>query len=502
MSNEFQKKTGSILATGLIGLIIISFMFTGYETMTGTPDSVAKVGDLEVKFREYRLEYDRQVQMYSNFTGKPLTAQQIQDFQIKEGVIRRLVSQKLLLKFADELGITPAQNEVVAQIKELPYFRDEATKQFDINRYKGLLAANQITPTEFEQEIHDKIKAEQLQNLFKSFPLSNSFMTYYGAIKNNAYNVEAISISKSKLETHIAVSPNQIKDYLANEENGKRVSSMFETRKKEQYDRPEMVKARHILLQVQEEKWDDAKKEADRIHAEINIKNFASLADKYSQDPGNSAGDKKKGGDLGWFGRGRMVPEFEQAAFSTEKGQISSPVKTSYGYHIILVEDKTAAVDAKFEEHKDAIAKELIQKDSKEELKKLTEQVQLQLKSLLEKNDKKQIETLVKQYGFEHVDAGNLNQLDGLVGRINITTDNAEKVFSDANPVGKVFEFNDVLSLVLLKVSGKKVEQEIDGKQTEQNSRTLSMNISRQLNEEIIKELETKYPVKIHHNRI
>ena len=477
-------------------------MFTGYESMTGTPDSVAQVGDLNVKFREYQLEYDRQVQMYASYTGKPLTSQQIKDFQIKEGVIRRLVSQKLLLKFAEELGITPSHKEIITEIKNLPYFKDENTKQFDINRYKGLLAANQITPTDFEQEINDKIKAERLQNLFKTFPLSTNFTSYYNALKSNSYNVQVVSINKSKLESHIPVASSKIKEFLSNEDNNKRVSSLFDTRKAEQYDRPEMVKARHILISAEEDKWEEAKKTAEKVHSELTVKNFARLADKYTQDPGNSSGDKKKGGDLGWFGKGRMVPEFEQAAFNTPKGKITAPVKTAYGYHVILVEDKTAAVTAKLEDHSDAIAKELIQKEAKDELKQLVDEVLTKTKSAMEKNNQKQVNALVKQYELEFVDAGKLNQLDGLVGRINVSTENAEQVFSNPNPVGKVFEFNDVLSLIVLKVSSKQDASDEATKQVDQNARTLSMNISRQLNEEIIKELESKYPVKVHSSRI
>ncbi len=84
MSSNFQKKTSNILFAGLIGLIIISFMFTAYQSMRGTPDTIAKVGNYSIKAREFRLAYDRQIQQYQQmFGGKGLTSKQIETFNIK-----------------------------------------------------------------------------------------------------------------------------------------------------------------------------------------------------------------------------------------------------------------------------------------------------------------------------------------------------------------------------------------------------------------------------------
>ncbi|MBE6525634.1 MAG: peptidyl-prolyl cis-trans isomerase [Candidatus Methanomethylophilaceae archaeon] len=88
------------------------------------------------------------------------------------------------------------------------------------------------------------------------------------------------------------------------------------------------VKASHILV--------SSEKDANNLIARLNKgENFADLAKRFSKCPSG-----KKGGDLGWFRPGDMVPEFDQAAFSAEKGVVVGPVKTNFGYHLILVTDQ------------------------------------------------------------------------------------------------------------------------------------------------------------------
>jgi peptidyl-prolyl cis-trans isomerase C len=113
---------------------------------------------------------------------------------------------------------------------------------------------------------------------------------------------------------------------------------------KDEFTGPESVKARHILLKVPEgaddEAWEEAESKAEDIKKKLeNGEDFAKLAKKYSDD----LGSKDKGGDLGFFSKGRMVPEFESAAFSLKPGELSGPVKTKFGYHIIEVREKKAA---------------------------------------------------------------------------------------------------------------------------------------------------------------
>ena len=118
---------------------------------------------------------------------------------------------------------------------------------------------------------------------------------------------------------------------------------------RDEYRVPEQVKVSHILIKTplpaagakEDEKGvADARAKAEGVLKEVKAGgDFAKLAEKYSDDPGSA----KSGGELGWIGRGRTVPEFEKAAFSLGKGQTSDLVKSSYGFHIIHVEDKQDA---------------------------------------------------------------------------------------------------------------------------------------------------------------
>ncbi len=124
----------------------------------------------------------------------------------------------------------------------------------------------------------------------------------------------------------------------------------------EEFTTPEMVRARHILIKVDKSASEDAKKKA-KEKAEGILKriksgeDFAKLASELSDDPGS----KENGGDLGFFPKGKMVPNFEKAAFALKPGEMSSIVETPFGFHIIKVEEKKEAVIEPYDKVKDKV---------------------------------------------------------------------------------------------------------------------------------------------------
>lgn len=124
---------------------------------------------------------------------------------------------------------------------------------------------------------------------------------------------------------------------------------------KDKYVTKESVHAEHILISTKERDEAAAKELADEVHAKAKSKDyagkFAELAVEYSEDP--SAASNK--GDLGFFERGRMVPQFEQAAFALKKGEITAPVKTAFGYHIIRLIDHKPERQLSFDDVKERL---------------------------------------------------------------------------------------------------------------------------------------------------
>lgn len=146
---------------------------------------------------------------------------------------------------------------------------------------------------------------------------------------------------------------------------------------KEKFQEPAAIRARHILIEVPQnatpEQEREALKKAEELRARLlKGEDFAKLARKYSADPGT----KERGGDLGFFTKGQMVKEFEEVAFSLKPGEISRPVRTAFGYHLIKVEEVRAGKQKSFEEVKEKVRQEVIASKEEEALQRALKELQ------------------------------------------------------------------------------------------------------------------------------
>jgi peptidyl-prolyl cis-trans isomerase C len=138
---------------------------------------------------------------------------------------------------------------------------------------------------------------------------------------------------------------------------------------------PEQIKARHILIQVPKEAPDEEKKKlkekADEVLKKIKAgEDFTKLAADFSDDPGT----KSKGGELGFFSKGSMVPAFEQAAFALKPGEVSEVVETDFGFHVIKVDEKKEAVSEPFETIKEKVTKQVLREKQETKVTEFVEQ--------------------------------------------------------------------------------------------------------------------------------
>ncbi len=498
MSEFTQNKTAGVFATVLIGVIILAFMFTGYQNFQGG-GSVANVGSVDgmpIKPEEYNNEYNRQVEFYKQILGGDVTSKQLESFKIKDMVIKNIVQRKLLVRFAKDFGAFPADDEVKAEIKTLPYFLTNG--QFDINRYKAILAQNRLTPLEFEQDVIDSLRTKKIQDLASTFPLSRAYLEDLATFRRDKVAAEIVQISKGSLGQFIAVTPEELTKFFSVETNVKRVESMFNERK-ESLNKPEEVSAKHILLLTKDKDEAKVKAEIERIAKEVTPANFSKMADKYTEDPSG----KGKGGDLGSFGRGRMVPEFEEVAFSQKIGTVSAPVKTNYGYHLILVEKKTAGITAKLEDFKDKFAKEILQKDKVEDLKKLTVEIANTLRKALEAGNGAEVKSIVAKYKLQY-DNTTINRIDGVATGTFLSAENMKSMFSQDLTKPQFHSFDDGASLIMVRTTPPKAGEELATDKTKEATADASLKatLAKKMMENIMKELEANAKVKINENVI
>lgn len=196
-----------------------------------------------------------------------------------------------------------------------------------------------------EQQIYmssPQAKQQVLDQLI-AFHLFHKMAVEEGITKSKEYE-ELVEKVKVELASHMAAT-SVVEGIQVTEE----AEREFYKENQDAFQEKAQVSARHILVETEEQAGQIAEELAHGL-------GFAEAAGKYSTCP-----SKEKGGDLGWFGKGQMVPEFEKAAFGGEIGKTIGPVKTQFGYHLILVEDRKEAKARSFEEVQAQIHQQLIQ---------------------------------------------------------------------------------------------------------------------------------------------
>jgi len=258
----------------------------------------------------------------------------------RKGLLYAIIAVAAVVVIAVVLIIGMKSNEVVARVGDQKITKEELYNQLVEYYGKNVLEsmiADKIVAMEIEKQnitVTDEELQEKLDEFVESYGGEEyvfMMLSMQGMTMDDLREDMLSYLKRLKLiEPRIEVTDEEISGYF--EEN------------KANFDQPEQVEASHILVD-DEETAKEIKKKLDEGA------DFAELAAEYSKDTGSA----ENGGQLGYFGRGKMVEEFENAAFSMEVGQISDPVKTKYGYHIIKVTGKKEAKEATLEDARDEI---------------------------------------------------------------------------------------------------------------------------------------------------
>lgn len=497
--NRFSSKISYVIITLFLGAIMISFALTGFQGFNSTTDAVGKVDGSSISISEYRNTLNGELRRFAQmFGGKDLSSQQIRQFRIKEGVLNKLVQQKLIQNLAKDMNLDAGLEEIKAEIKKSPIFL--TGEKFDVNKYKAILIQNQLSPTKYEELVQNDISTRKLTQLFQTATVSDGYAKDLLRFKNTQAIVNAVELDKESMTKFINISNTEVKTFVADTNNKAILESLFKSMQSE-FNKEARVKARHILFKA-DPSTSDAKllSKAQTIRKTLTTKNFAKIAGKETQDP---SGAGAKGGELGWFTKGRMVPEFEQTAFSMKPGQISAPVKTSFGYHIIYVEAKEDAVTKTYDQVKETVARKHLQKSNRKALNEFVENLKSQIKTALNQNNTKALDALAKKYDFTFVKSVKVNQYDQKAESISFSEDKLAEIFRNRHtdfieedtPIQasflKVIKFSDV----------KEIQATVE-KELKSEKEKMAMDLSRGIQDDLIKYLQNEASIVTYPNML
>ena len=384
MLSLMRKHAGTWMIKIILGAIVIVFVFWGVGSYRSRQTGrVADVNGTVITLNDYRTAYNNIVEQARQSFGNNLNEELIKALQLKKRALDQLIDRVLLLQEAERLKIQVTDEELAQTIKGIRAFQTAGV--FDNRRYLNMLSRTQLSPENFEEQQREALIIDKLQNFmagnvkvseleaqqwykwnntevdldyvlfepgqFKNIqPTADEIQKFFDQHKENyktdpEIKVRYLHFKPEDFEAGVTVTAEDIKDYYE--------SNL------EKFKEPKTVQARHILIKVdQNAKPEEVESARQRAEAVLKLaregQDFAALARKYSEGP-----TKTKGGDLGTFRREAMVKPFADKAFSMKAGEISDPVRTRFGWHIIKVEKINPAKTRSLDEARQDIQKTL-----------------------------------------------------------------------------------------------------------------------------------------------
>ncbi len=344
-------------------LVIPSFVVTGiysYNRMISDDGAIAKVDDVSILPQQFDEAKRQQLELLRQRLGDNFRSNMLESREARVALLERMMNERSLAGEVTRENVEVSEQTAIELIKTLPAFVEDG--KFNAERYQNFLASRGYSDEYFVQIMRGDIARELLTS-----GVTRSVIVP----KTTAVELFNLLNEKREMAIHTVPSADFVKDIKVSDED----ANKFWTDNQKLFERPDEIdieyvvltpklfadvtpseediktfydqnpnrfraaeerRASHILIDLSEG-VDKAKAKAEELYKTLqsNPDQFAELAQKNSADPASA----KDGGDLGFFGRGMMVPAFEEAVFKAKKGDIVGPVQTEFGFHIVKVTD-------------------------------------------------------------------------------------------------------------------------------------------------------------------
>jgi peptidyl-prolyl cis-trans isomerase D len=371
MLDLIRKKQKTVIVKIVFWVIIAAFVGTiflvwgkGSEGDGADNTVAATVNGDKIGFEEYQAAYRNLYELYQNVYREQFTPALEKQLQLDQQALNTLIDQTLLLQEGNRMGIKVSKTELVDSIAKISAFQENGV--FNRDRYLQVLAYQRLSADGFESMQKNQLLVDKVRTQLQAgVTVSDQDVEEEFRTQNEKINLAFVKLTPALFESRVKIEEAPLAAFFAEERESFRIPETvalrylqfepdryrdevttsdeeiekFYRRHLDRFAVEEQVKASHILIKLAKDADDKTRNKkqelAEKILAEARAgKNFAELARKYSDDPGTAA----KGGDLGYFPRGAMVPAFEAAAFILKPGEFSDIIETPFGLHIIRSE--------------------------------------------------------------------------------------------------------------------------------------------------------------------
>ncbi|MEM7353761.1 MAG: SurA N-terminal domain-containing protein [Acidobacteriota bacterium] len=403
-------------------------------------DIAATVGDEKITYGEFQQTYRGLEDRYRQTFGAQFDREMAKQFNLPVQALDQLINERILLMEARDIGLRATDEEVRDAILEHPAFQDENGEFIGTERYQELLRLNRLTSSTFEDDVRKDVLRSKLNSILaQTAYISDAELEKSYREQAEKAQISYVQLPASQFAAEVSVTPEEVAAYFAEHQDDYELPEQrvvdylmvdnatlraeieipdedlvtYYESNQDDYTREEQVRARHILLRVTPDRPENqAESLLQNIRQRVEAgEDFADLAKEFSDDESNSG----RGGNLGFFGRGRMVKAFEDAAFNASPGDLLGPVKTDFGYHLIDVQDRREAGLQPFEQVRGAVRARLlnerVQEIAESKIRDLAQRIDTEQLST-----KEQLDNLATEEGLEWKKTEPFGSTDTILG--------------------------------------------------------------------------------------